>query len=196
VAKGAGGEPIIFIDDFIGSGGQGQDILAAGFGVDSLRKELGEERDLFDEPIQRKLRAVKIGFVFTAAWDVGVATIKSTTKSLGLDAEVYRHIGEAQIPFAFEAVLADLSPEVRESFRKRCAEIGALIIRDTLERQGRTDPGELDRKAVERGLGYGNRAMLLASPFNVPTQTLTLFWGEGKIDGVPWTPLMTRRRKT
>jgi hypothetical protein len=195
VAKAGGKEPIIFVDDFIGSGGQGQDILAAGFGVGSLRQPLGEERDLFDEPIQRHLRAVRLGFVFTAAWDAGVANIKDTTNKLGLNAEVYRHIGEAEIPFAFETALGDVEPEVRESFRNRCAEIGTAIIMNSFERNGRTDHGEWGRKASERRLGYGNRAMLLASPFNVPTQSLTLFWGEGSIDGVPWTPLMMRRKK-
>ena len=37
--------------------------------------------------------------------------------------------------------------------------------------------------------------MLLGSPFNIPTQTLTLLWGGGKVDGIPWEPLMRRRKK-
>jgi deoxynucleoside triphosphate triphosphohydrolase SAMHD1 len=64
-----------------------------------------------------------------------------------------------------------------------------------LEKNGETDRGEIERKASERCLGYGNRAMLLASPFNVPTQTLTVFWAAGNVRGVQWDPLMARRKK-
>jgi hypothetical protein len=195
VAKVGGREPLIFIDDFIGSGGQGQDILAAGFGVNALRKQLGEERDLFDEPIQEHLRAVKLGFVFTAAWDAGIDTIRDVTKKLGLNATVYRLIGESEIPFAFENSLHDVDPEMQDSFRRRCEEIGTGIMLGILEQDRHVNSGDRARKAAERRLGYGNRAMLLASPFNVPTQTLTLFWGQGKIDGVSWMPLLTRRKK-
>ena len=35
-------EHIIFIDDFVGSGGQSKDVLAAGFGREDLRATLGE----------------------------------------------------------------------------------------------------------------------------------------------------------
>ncbi|WP_443627165.1 phosphoribosyltransferase-like protein [Bradyrhizobium ivorense] len=48
---------------------------------------------------------------------------------------------------------------------------------------------------AQRALGYGNRAMLLASPFNVPAQSLTLIWARGHVDGAEWTPLMLRRKK-
>ena len=195
LAKGERTGPIISIDDFVGSGGQGQDILAAGFGVASLRKSLGEKRDLFDEPMQRCLRAAKLGFVFTSGWDTGVAAISDTAKELGLDARVYCHIKETAIPFAFENCLTHIDSDLRDTFRKRCEEIGTGIVIDMLEREGETDRNEIIRKAGERRLGYGNRAMLLASPFNVPTQTLTLFWGSGNVGGVRWEPLMLRRKK-
>jgi hypothetical protein len=195
MAKVGGNEPIIFVDDFIGSGGQGQDILGAGFGISSLRKELGENRDLFDEPIQTLLRARKLGFVFTAAWDSGISALQGTIEELGLDATVFCHLRETEIPFAFESVLDNVDPVVRDSFKTRCEEIGSNLVMHMLKEEGRTDPREYGRKATERRLGYGNRAMLLASPFNVPTQTLTLIWSEGQVGGVSWMPLMARRKK-
>jgi deoxynucleoside triphosphate triphosphohydrolase SAMHD1 len=37
--------------------------------------------------------------------------------------------------------------------------------------------------------------MLLVTPFNTPTQTLTVLWMEGEVDGLPWKPLFPRRKK-
>ncbi len=63
------GHSVLFVDDFMGSGGQGRDILAAGFGRQDLRVDLNEERDLFSHDIQQFLKRSQVGFVFTAAWD-------------------------------------------------------------------------------------------------------------------------------
>lgn len=133
--------------------------------------------------------------MFTSGWHTGVAALGTIIKEIGLDAQVYCHIKEATIPFAFENCLNDIDGDVRKSFRKRCAEIGTNIAQDILQKEGEADQNEIARKAAERQLGYGNRAMLMASPFNVPTQTLTLFWAEGNIGGVCWEPLMMTRKK-
>jgi hypothetical protein len=178
---------IIIVDDFVGSGGQGRDILAAGFGLSSLRPQLGEMRDMFDGDVQSFLRNKKIAFVFTAAWDDGIDAIQRMAKEAGLDAIVYRHLGESDIPFAFES-LGDVAPSIVGRFRERCTEIGEALIRS---KQQIPDP----EKISSRALGYGNRGMLLASAFNVPTQSLTCFWAEGVVGGVSWSPLLPRRPK-
>jgi hypothetical protein len=180
-------KPVIIVDDFVGSGGQGKDILAAGFGLSSLRPQLGETRDLFDGDIQSFLRKNKIAFVFTAGWDSGVDTIQRTAGEAGLNVIVYRHIGERDIPFAFES-LKEVDPSIIQSFKERCAEIGRSLIQSKQQ----TPDAE---KIVARALGYGNRGMLLASAFNVPPQSLTCFWAEGNVDGVVWYPLLPRRKK-
>lgn len=181
------GRPVIIVDDFVGSGGQGRDILAAGFGLSSLRPQLGETRDMFDGDVQSFLRKNKIAFVFTAAWDIGVETIQRMASEAGLDAIVYRHIGEADIPFAFEN-LKEVEPSITQSFKARCTEIGRSLI------QAKQKVPDAE-KIASRALGYGNRAMLLASTFNVPTQSLTCVWADGNVDGVVWTPLLPRRKK-
>lgn len=186
-AKKSLDRPVIIVDDFVGSGGQGKDILAAGFGLSSLRPQLGETRDMFDGDVQSFLRKNKIAFVFTAAWDIGVETIQRMAGEAGLDAIVYRHIGEADIPFAFES-LKDVDPAITQSFKERCTEIGRSLIQS---KQKVPDA----EKIASRALGYGNRAMLLASTVNVPTQSLTCVWADGNVDGVVWTPLLPRRKK-
>lgn len=186
--------PIIFLDDFVGSGGQSRDILAAGFGRPDLRAQLGEDRNLFSADIQGFLRAAKLGFVFTAAWDDGLAEVTKITGELELDAKVFRHLGENEIPF-LEQVLSDFTENQRDGFIKRSHDIGAALIRsESAQRLGEDDETYAIRIAG-RALGYGNRGMLLASPFNVPTQTFTPLWAWGNVAGVRWSPLLPRRKK-
>jgi deoxynucleoside triphosphate triphosphohydrolase SAMHD1 len=193
VAQAADKAPLIFVDDFVGSGGQGQDILAAGFGVQELRRDLGEQRELFDGQIQEYLRKAKVGFVFTAAWKQGIATLRAVCIELGINAVFYQHIDEDHLPFAFEGSTIELDQVSKDSFKSKCCEVGRAILSE--EDRNLMTPEKIE-KIENRLLGYGNKAMLLASPFNVPTQTLTVVWAEGVYGGVPWAPLMPRRKKT
>jgi len=184
---------IIFVDDFIASGGQAADILAAGFGIDALRRPLGEQREMFGDDVKEHLAGCEVAFVFTAGWNDGIEVVKQLARELKLNAVVYRHLDEAALPFAFETVLSEVDPQIVESFRNRCKEIGAELIKSGDQMDGKAED---QNKADQRALGYGNRAMLLASPFNVPAQTLTAIWSRGKVKGVDWQPLMLRRKKT
>jgi len=185
------GAPLIFIDDFIGSGGQAQDMLGAWLGLEALRKDLGENREMFDDGLQAHLKSCRIAFVFVAAWDEGIKTLKKALKDVQLDAEVYRYIGESEIPF-LEMVICEVGQARIDSFLTRCREIGKDLLTSEMGSERKpVDPSKLDQRA----LGYGNRAMLLATPFNVPTQSLTALWATGKTGGVQWQPLLNRRKK-
>lgn len=189
-AKSSADTPLIFIDDFVGSGAQGMDILAAGFGLEKLRKNLGEQREFFGEAETELLRRVKVGFVFTAAWDEGVREVEKAATTAKIQATVFRLFDENSIPFAFDGDFDGMDPEIIASFKSRCEKIGI----DLMSKQ-EDGAKQTEEKINQRKLGYGNRAMLLASPFNVPSQTLTAIWATGTVDGVPWTPLMARRKK-
>jgi deoxynucleoside triphosphate triphosphohydrolase SAMHD1 len=186
--------PIIFLDDFVGSGGQNRDILAAGFGRNDLRAELNESRNLFTSDIQNFLRSSKLGFVFTAGWDQGIAAVEKTTAELKLDVVTYRHIGEDKIPF-LDKILSDLPREQAASFTQRCQEIGFEIMKSSNKPKNEESAKLYKQRMSNRALGYGNRGMLLASPFNVPTQSFTPLWASGEVNGVKWSPLLPRRKK-
>ena len=179
---------IAFIDDFAASGGQATDIVAAGFNIEALRRPLGEQREMFGDDIREHLRGCKTGFIFTAAWDDGVTAVRHIAAEVGLVSTVYRYLDESEIPFAFRDALKDLDSDVVTRFRRRCEEIGAALLSEG-------DGNGVSRKIEQRVLGYGNRAMLLASPFNVPAQTLTAMWKSGQVDTVEWRALMKRRKK-
>jgi hypothetical protein len=125
--------------------------------------------------------------VFVAGWDEGVQTLKDCCAKIELNATTYVHIPERDIPFAFTKPITGMNAEQSASFRARCLIVG----RSMLESKGKSE--EL---AAERALGYGNRAMLLVSTYNVPTQVLTCLWEEGDYDGVKWLPLLRRRKKS
>lgn len=182
--------PIIFVDDFVGSGGQGADILGRGFGIEGLQKDLGEQRSFFGNAEIELLKRVKVGFVFTAAWDKGIKEVESAAKKLGINATVFRYIDETGIPFAFDGSEPNELAEAMASFKARCAEIGRCLVAFKDDGAAQTK-----KKIAERELGYGNRAMLLGSPFNVPSQTLTAIWASGQVEGTSWVPLMVRRKK-
>lgn len=180
--------PVVFLDDFIGSGGQVQDILGQGFNMEELKQEhLDEQRQLFGEQELIYLRSRKIGFCFVAGWKVGSDALESACSKIGLDAIVHIDIMEDQIPFTFENVLCETPDDQVEHFRRTCEHTGAELLRSA---------GKDEKKVAERALGYGNRAMLLISRYNVPSQVLTCFWHDGEVDGAEWQPLLSRRQKT
>lgn len=186
-------KPLIFIDDFIGSGGQATDILATWFGRDDLRrKDLGEEREALGQGLVERLTKIPVAFIFVSGWDSGIDAIKEITARIGLNASIYCHIKEKDIPFA-EKCLQQKFPNNNDkinSFLLRCQEIGS-----DLARSQPSDKEITEQKVQDRALGYGGKAMLMASFLNVPTQTLSAIWMSGAADNVPWSPLLRRRKK-
>ena len=188
-AAAAGGDkPIIFLDDIVGSGSQTLDILGNWFEDDELKQDQLEETRLpFGRQEREFLRSRPVAFVFVAGWKDGLERIREAATKLKLDATVYAHLTDNDLPFAFDGALAGLDPNKVESFRERCKSIGADLLASN---------GKDETKQAERALGYGGRAMLLASRFNVPTQTLTCIWMGGKHDDVDWHALIKRRAKS
>ena len=88
------------------------------------------------------------------------------------------------------------------SFRTNRLHGKSRILRETRIQHLRTiswtDAGKTDagKRAADRSFGYGNRAMLVAFPYNVPSQTLTCIWKQGVVNGAEWFPLIARRKKT
>lgn len=179
--------PLIFVDDCCGSGSQVCDVLAAWFDREDLREDLGEERVALSKAIQARLLNTEIAFLFITAWDTGVSKIRDRIPKLNLNAIVFPYLSDTKIPFVEAALLAKgkKQPDV-DAFITRCTAIGAEILESNQV---------LAEKVEKRKFGYGNRGMLLATLVNVPTQTTTLIWESGKVDGVRWEALLPRRKK-
>lgn len=179
--------PVIFLDDFTASGSQALDILGHWFGdVELTRPSLEEERLPFSDRERKYLRERKLAFVFVAGWDDGLVKIEEAISRLGLDAIVYAFLSGSSIPYAFSEANPIMPAEITSAFEKRCRYYGEELLRSE---------DRASSKITERALGYGNKAMLLASGLNVPTQTLTCLWKDGTVDGVDWHALLRRRNK-
>jgi HD superfamily phosphohydrolase len=179
--------PLVFVDDCCGSGSQVCDVLAAWFGRKDLREPLGEARDTLSEAVRQKLLHTKVAFLFITGWDAGLAKVRDICAKLGMEATVSSHIPETDIPFLESELKAggQNAAEV-DAFIARCEAIGGEILQSN-----DVDAGKLET----RRLGYGNRGMLLTTLVNVPTQTVTLLWDSGMVDGARWEALLPRRSK-
>jgi hypothetical protein len=130
------------------------------------------------------LRASRLGFVFAAGFDDGRRLLRERLKALTVSAEVFVHLLDGSLPFAFgEGMFGGASDE----FRDAATAIGKKL----LESAGQ--PPDL---AAARSLGYGNRGLLLVFPFNTPAQTLTLLWQDSCSEALEWRALFPRRRKS
>lgn len=179
-------KPVVFFDDLIASGGQAADMIARWFDVDELKEDLGERRIPFEEPKRKFLRSRKVAFLFVCGWKDGVKKLERAAKTAGLDAVVHAHLGEPDLPFLFdEGVLKGKKDDIIR-FRKFCEDVGRSVsLSNTKDKV----------KTKNRILGYGNRAMLLCFPYNVPTQTLTIIREDGVYNGMEWKALLVRRKK-
>lgn len=183
---------ILFVDDFIGSGGQSKDVLAAGLGIQQMRQDLSEQRELFSDKENELLRSAKCGFVFSAGWKEGAENLRSAAEEMGINAHVHLGLSDPQLPCIALKPDQFLSQEQIDEFRVFCEETGRQLILSSSEE---TDPTKLQLKADQRWLGYGNKGLLVASSVNTPTQTWTMLWSGGKAHDLDWMPLLPRRKK-
>lgn len=176
------GRPLIFVDDFIGRGSSITSVFQALFGVADT-EDLDETRPppLADD-ILELLRSRPLGIVTAAGTPAGREHIVGKLTELGLHPLVQSLMDVGQVPTVSTA-LSSFSSERVAAFREVLRETGATLINDA-------DPD----KTASRSLGYGNEGLLLISPFNTPTMTVTALWREGT-DAFTWRTLFPRRPK-
>lgn len=172
--------PIVFVEDFIGSGQQSVSILEAWLGEEQTT-DLGEQREPLTPEAAAQLRRRKLGFVFAAGQTEGVSTLKARAEALELDIEVF--LGIEAAPRAFGG-----GSDSRHRLEKFCREVGHELLLDPVR-------GHDEEWAAKRALGYGNNSFLVLFGYNTPSQTLTCIWKEGRYAGLPWMPLFPRRKK-
>jgi HD superfamily phosphohydrolase len=176
--------PIVFIDDFVGSGQQAVSILEAWFGAEPTT-ELNEERgDPLSGDMQGALRNRPLGFVFASGRADGIKLLEDAFERLELKDAVAYLIDDPVAPRAF----VGKKSEQRQKLEEYCQGVGLQLLDDGKERHN------LEWRE-QRALGYGNEAFLVTFPYNTPTHTLTCLWKSGKVDGIDWTALLPRRTK-
>lgn len=102
-----------------------------------------------------------------------------------MDAAV--HINDKNIP-TVESILAKdgFDQDHLRQFREASDHIGRGLL---------SEDGRSPEWVEEKTFGYGNTGSLVVTSYNTPTVTLTSLWKDGIVDGVPWRPLLPRRKK-
>ena len=179
------GRPIVFVDDFIGSGSQVLTILADWFSSED--RPLAEaSRKALTTIQQQQIRDVPLAFVFAAGWMGGATKLRATCQETGLKETIFVQFADGAIPSILNQGLDDYP-----GFDKFVDHS-----RKTAEALLRLDHPDWSEEILEqRLLGYGNQGLLITFPFNTPSQTLTTLWAGGRVEGLQWTPLLPRRPK-
>jgi deoxynucleoside triphosphate triphosphohydrolase SAMHD1 len=176
--------PILFVDDFLGSGGQAEDIIRGWFG---LRGGADEGHSSLSKQARLSLKARKLAFVFSLGWSEGRAAIERELTSLSLTGEVHLDRFVDTVPNVMDEALYPDS-DAKADFLSYCRNVADELLRST-------KPGWSKPKRESRLLGYGNRGLLVCNNQNTPSHALTLLWCEGRYLGRPWLPLLVRREK-
>jgi hypothetical protein len=174
--------PLLFVDDFVGTGSSAAGIFASWLGHEN---PLGENRPALPEDLQNSLKSRKS---FGVSWVVGsdgaVGHVES--KLVGLE------LHPGQLHFGNDvgsiAKISDYSERPGYgAFIEKCKSIAQASYEAT-------EPDWTSDKVQDRLLGYGNRGLLLLLAFNTPTATLTALWAEAPRGLAP--PPFPRRKKT
>jgi len=173
--------PLVFVEDFIGSGQQSVSILEAWLG-EPPTTSLREERPPLDEDAASTFAKRKLAFVFAAGQREGRELLEKRAAELDLEAVVF--VQDETAPRAFTSGVK----EDRKDLEEVCRSVGEALLLDP-------ESGHDEAWAADRALGYGNNAYLVLFGYNTPSQTLTCLWKEGRYQDVPWMPLFPRRTK-
>lgn len=177
-------ERVVFIDDFIGSGRQAVSIIEAWLRMPPS-ENLGEDRDLSELPANasRAITEAELAFVFCAGLDEGRDRLDRWLREANLHGSTHLANTEADLP-SLKGLRA--TGALSEEFVHHCSAVGEELLRGKGYRPEIVD---------NRRLGYGNKGLLVAFPYNVPAHTATLLWEDGSAHGREWLPLLPRRRK-
>jgi hypothetical protein len=180
--------PIVFYDDFVGSGGQGRTVFQQWYNVPELQWATSEHHVSAISPDTRdRLKKSELLVLFIAGRRAGLEAVCATARQL-TGSDLSGWIVRPEDIGCFRQA-ANVFANTEEAQRAK----------GVFERVGRLAlSGELwdDSKVSSRLLGYGNNADLNVFFYNVPTSTLTALWKKCDADGRRWLPLFLRRKRT
>lgn len=179
-ALASGDKPIVFVDDYVGTGCQSITIVESWLALPRTC-DLNEEREALPTQLRETFQRRAVGFVFAAGTDSGTEKLLTRAREIFPKVAIHAGIRESDLPRAFDD----------GTFKSVVEEEAALKVFSNIGRQ----LFEGDPKRDDRALGYGNKSLLVVFPYNTPTATLAALWKDGVVDGRAWMPLFPRRKK-
>lgn len=181
------GIPLIFIDDYIGSGGQSCTVFEQWYGLPEEEWTLPERHvEPLSETALDRLTKCEVWCVFAAGRRAGLRNLLARIASLsGVRAKGW--IVQPRDLGCFR-----LAANVFE--RPEDATRAQLIFEDAGYRALLGEAWD-EQKRSTRLLGYGNNADLNVFFYNTPASTLTALWKKSTREDAPWLPLFARRKR-
>ncbi len=196
---------IVFIDDFLNSGGQFASI------VNNWFCRFSKRRSIEDDKLLNILKQCDLCFVFAMGMETGRLRAETELKKLNLNGSIHiitQYDDNCGI-FGDKTNISNIMHRSlvlsqNESVFKNytCAEIAEFF--DICYLAGKQlyaakNPNHDEEKISSRILGYGNSAKLFIGQNNIPTCTLTSLWLDGVVcindKEINWQPLFNRKKK-
>jgi hypothetical protein len=155
--------PILFVEDFAGTGSSAAAIIGGWFGVGN---DLGEARGSLVPVHQDELRQRATAVLWNLGSEHAIDAVRTLCNSVDFNPSVLRYAAETDsLPrITSFAAMPGYKEFIAECKSRAQAHFAAA------------EPSWNADKVDERLLGYGNDGMLLLFPYNTPTATLTELW--------------------
>ena len=179
---------LVFVDDQFATGGQARAQLLhwAGKPREEWPIELRAEQNIDLNPsppsFQKFLSDGRVVLAFVYGTDEGRVLILEQAKTLGFK----------NVQVEFGDLLPSKTSKISFELRSFFESVGVQVL-NHCRNSGRTPTGDAQATLERDALGYGGRASLVITPYNVPSHALTAIWCPGVFDKQPWVPLVLRR---
>jgi HD superfamily phosphohydrolase len=174
---------VVFVDDQFSTGGQARAQLHYWASTDrndwpeELRRESNIDLTAPSPRFLQRLRSENVLLCFLYGSKTGAASIEATARTLGFPG----------LSVSYDEELPSKASDISVEMKNFLQDVGKHVLQHC----------SADKPPLESfkddALGYGGAASLMATPFNVPSHTITAIWCPGKYKSLPWIPLLLRR---
>ena len=205
---------ILFLDDFLNSGGQLISIFMALFGLRPVKGQTNDEIEKRQKLTKKQLSVLKkarLHFYYFLAYTEGIENANKFFESINVRAKIKSHLSTNENTGIFgdaedqKNIAAGVGGQITHNsafigytydqltdFYNLLNQIGTLLLKFN-------EPGWDDVKIKKRALGYGNLCQAIMTDCNIPTISLTAIWQDGGItyngNNIKWNALLPRTKK-
>jgi len=180
--------PVVFFDDYIGSGRQSSTVLQQWCGI-ARDKWLVDEFHVprIERGAMERLQRCRLFFLFAAGRRKGLKLLEHYARELWHPQSVAGYVVSPRDIDCFRPAAGIFGRhEEAQQARRAMEHAGLVALGDKATTWGQ-------EKLRDRVLGYGNSGDLTVFYYNAPSSTLTALWKQCDVAGSTWLALFRRR---
>jgi deoxynucleoside triphosphate triphosphohydrolase SAMHD1 len=178
---------LVVIDDVLGSGVQGEDVLRIWHG-EVPQHEASEVATKLSRAARGFLGSgKKITFCWSFALLEGVKRMRSALQSRHINGDL-SYGKESSIQAGAFGADSKISFKDRPALLSQVQQYGEELLRARAQEKNWNST-----QLKQRALGYSSASQLVVTPHNCPTITLPVLWAHGMVKSKEWIPLFRRR---